>query len=246
MKNNNLIRAWSGIGPDAAADERMKRAILAYNRSGAKEKERERMKTQNRKKIWVPLAACMALLIAVGVFFGAGGLGAGRYTVTLENGDAVTYKKMDVSSSSLDFAYKFGVVTRDLTAAELKALSPLLTSGFGTFRTDTGELVRFEGKAGDTKVIMTLPGLCVTDTVVDEFPVKNEVGGTEVLSGYCRANNGGKPVALFTGQFQLGGVIVYAEHGAPFAEAKTAAETLSQTVAAFIANGAPAFSDVTL
>jgi hypothetical protein len=86
----------------------------------------------------------------------------------------------------------------------------------------------------------------VTDTVVDEFPVKNEVGGTEVLSGYCKANNGGKPVALFTGQFRLGGVIVYAEHGAPFAEAKTAAEALSQTVAAFIANGEPAFSDVTL
>ncbi len=93
---------------------------------------------------------------------------------------------------------------------------------------------------------MTLPGLCVTDTVVDEFPVKNEVGGVEVLSGYCRANNGGKPVAVFTAQFRLGGVIVYAEQAAPFAEAQRACEGLSRTVAAFIANGEPAFTAVTL
>ena len=245
MKNNKLIRAWSGIGPDAAADDRMKTAILACNRTGRVEKELQTMKKQNRKKVFIPLAACMALLIAVGVFFGAGGPGA-KYTATLENGDKITYTKMAASSQSLDFGYKFGVATRDLTGEELQALSPQLTAGFGTFRTDTGELVRLEGSAGEVKVVMTLPGLCVTDTVVDEFPVKNEVGGVEVLSGYCRANNGGKPVAVFTAQFRLDGVIVYAEQGAPFAEAKTACEGLSQTVAAFIAGSAPAFTAVTL
>ena len=73
-----------------------------------------------------------------------------------------------------------------------------------------------------------------------------EEGSFEPLFTDAEKHLSGKPVALFTGQFRLGGVIVYAEHGAPFAEAKTAAEALSQTVAAFIANGEPAFSDVTL
>ncbi len=245
MKNEKLKAAWDAAAPDAAGDDRMRSAVLAYGRALRQRKEQNEMKRKKNVKIWVPAAACLALLLAVGVFFGTHGFGAGRYTVTLEGGEKRTYTKTAQSSHSLDFRYAFGVTSRDLTQKELQAVSPLLTAAFGTFRADTGELIRLEGNAGETRVIMTLPGLPVSDTVVDESPAKNTVRGVEVLCGYCRANNGGKPVSLFSAEFELGGVTVYLEYGAPEAEAQAACEQFSQTVQAFIENGPPALNNVT-
>ena len=248
LKNEKLIKAWNAAEPDNAADARMRSAILDCSRSIRKEKEKNIMKTNTKrmKRVWIPIAACLTLLIAVTAILGAGGFGIRNYTVKLENGDTISYRKTNVSASSLNFGYDYGVTTRELTADELLKLSPLLTSGFGTFRTDTGALVRFEGSADKTKVIMAIQGVPVTDTIIDEAPGKNEVFGITVSSGYGIANNGGKPVALFSGEFQLGSTTVYTERGAAVADAKAASEELSNTILRLIENGEPLFSSVTM
>ena len=248
MKNEKMIKAWNAVGPDNAADERMRSAILDRSRSVRKEKEKNIMETNtNRmKRVWIPIAACLTLLIAVTVMLGAGGFGIRNYTVKLENGDTISYRKTNVSASSLDFGYDYGVTTRELNTDELLKISPLLTSGFGTFRTDTRELVRFEGAADQTKVIIAIQGVPVTDTIIDEDPGKNEVCGITVSTGYGIANNGGKPVALFSGEFQLGSITVYTERSAAVADAKATSEALSNTILMFIENGEPLFSSVTM
>lgn len=245
MKNEKLAAAWDTLAPDAEADARMRSAVLAYN---AKQKENEKRNitanTDVRKRVFAPLAACLTILIALGVLFGTGVFGAKTYTATLETGETLSYKKTEVSSRSLDFGFPYGVTQRDLTTEELTCLSPALTEGFAAFRADTGELVRFEGAVGQTKVILAAQGLPATDTIVDETPSKNVINGVAVNAGYCRANNGGKPVALFCGEFQLGDITVYVERAAPLADAQTACSELTQTILQFIQNGAPDLSAV--
>ena len=248
MKNEKLKKAWNTVEPDNAADARMRSTILNYNRSIRKEKEKNIMKTNTKrmKHIWIPIAACLTLLIAVTAILGTGGFGIRNYTVKLENGDTLLYKKTNISASSFVFGYNYDVMTRELSNEELQRVSPLLSSGMGTFRTDTGELVRFEGSADQTKVIMAIPGVPVTDTIIDEIPENNKVCGVTVSSGYGIANNGGKPVAVFSGEFQLGNITVYTERGAAVADAKAACDELSNTILKLIENGEPVLSSITM
>ena len=135
MKNDKLIEAWNAAEPDAAADERMKTAVLAFSRSARKGKEQPAMTTKSKtmRQIWVPVAACLALAVALAAFFGTG---FRSYRVKLDTGDTITYKRTSSAASqgSIDFGYPFAVTSRELAADELRAISPLLTDGFGDFR----------------------------------------------------------------------------------------------------------------
>lgn len=248
MKNEKLISAWNAAAPDAAAEERMRAAVMEANRAERAGTAQKPVKlfTGNAKKIWVPLAACLALAIALTAVFAAGGFGGKKYTVTLGTGETVTYKKTPAGAvSGADIMLPYDVTSRDLTAGELSAVSPLLTSGFGTFRSTDGALVRFEGYAGDTKIVMAAPGVPLNDTVTDETPTKNEIGGVPVLSGYCIANNGGKPVTIFSGEFTVGEITVYAERTAKGEQAQSACSELTDLILQFIDNGEPTFAAVT-
>ena len=94
-------------------------------------------------------------------------------------------------------------------------------------------------------MILAAPGIVVTDTIVDEYPATHEIAGVPVACGYCRANNGGKPVALFSGEFRLGEITVYTERAAPTADAEAACGALTDTILQFIQSGEPDFSAVT-
>ncbi len=249
MKNEKIISAWDAAQPDAAADARMRGAILERSRLAREAKEKKAAgPAGTTKRILLPIAACLTLLIAAAAIFGiAGGFGGKTYTVDLETGETVSFKKYPAASqSSLDFNFGFDVTSRDLTAEELQSLSPLLTSGYAAFRADTGELVRFEGEAGETKVILASPGVPVTDTVIDETPEESTVNGVPVSCGYCIANNGGKPVTVVSGEFRLGETTVYTERSAPGINGSAACEALAETILLFIETGAPDLSIVTI
>ena len=241
LKNERIIRAWNAAEPDAAADGRMRSAILGYDR------RRERGGTGSGRymRVLIPVAACLTLLIAAAAVL-TGGFGMRRYTAALENGGRLSFARAaSASSRSLDIGYDFAVTDRELDAEELKKLSPRLTSGFATFRADTGELIRFEGRAGETKVVMAARGFPTTDTVVDEYPSENEIEGVKVLCGYAVANNAGRPVALFSGEFSLGETAIYVERASSLRDAGEACEELGGTIVAFITDGEPDFSAVT-
>ena len=64
MKNNKIIDSWNLIEPSVSANERMLSAILERNRSVQKEKDKVIYMTK-AKKMLIPVAACLALLVAV-------------------------------------------------------------------------------------------------------------------------------------------------------------------------------------
>lgn len=216
------------------------------------------MKT--KKKIFIPIAACLTLLIAATAIFAAGGFGGRKYTAQLRNGETITYKKNGSSMLSASaFAYDHAVETRELTAEELQAVSPLLTSGSGTFRADTGALVRFEGAAEDTKIIMAVPGVCLTDVVIDSDPAVCEVKGVPVQTAYFKTakNSKGVTTSVFCGEFQLNEIRIYAELATrqydndtggwrEIGDEDRVCAALSQQIYRFIESGGPGFSAVTL
>ena len=93
MKNAQIIAAWDSILPDAAAETRIRSAVLAYG-------EKKRFRKWHRYLI--PIAACL-LLIAAGYRF--------RLTrplhAELDNGMRITYHATQNGISEAMYAYDF-------------------------------------------------------------------------------------------------------------------------------------------
>ena len=70
MKNDRIIASWNKIEPGDSANERMLSAILERNRSVQAGKDRGKYTAKTRKTL-IPIAACLALLIAAAGIIGA-------------------------------------------------------------------------------------------------------------------------------------------------------------------------------
>lgn len=90
MKNKRIIDSWNKIEPDSTADKRMLNTILALNhlaKTGNK-----RVYSVNRilnRKYLVPIAACLAMAIAIAMPFLNNG--SGDFNLKLSNGVKVNY-----------------------------------------------------------------------------------------------------------------------------------------------------------
>ncbi len=278
LKNRDIMAAWDRVLPNEAADARMKEAVLRQNGEFIRQKEKKEMRIEQfrSKKIVIPLAACLTVLLAVGVILTVGMGGTKTYTlpvrdgtvtwqvdrktkelkemsVPLENGETVTFSEGDASAAAIHFDYE--VVTRELTKKEAYAVSPLLTEATGTFRKDTGELVRLEGMINETVVRMAVPGVAVTDTRLTDAPSVATIGGTEVRTGFflTPSDRSEKREPIFSGEFQVGDIGVYTELGADYGEEEGVNSLTSNEIVAFclinviqylIENGEPDFSAV--
>ena len=284
LKNRKLTAAWDRVLPDEAADARMKEAVLQQNRQFLQRKEKTKMREKHfsAKKIIIPMAAVLSLAVIAGVILAVGMGDTKTYTmpvrdgtvtwqvdrktkelkemsVPLENGDTVTFSEGDASAASIHFDYE--VVTRELTKKEAYAVSPLLTEATGTFRKDTGELIRLEGRYNDTVVRMAVPGVAVTDTRLTDAPSVSSIEGTEVRTGFflTPSDRSEKREPIFSGEFQVGDIGVYAELGADYRGAfdgkkeianyltndNLVATCLSLIIQDLIENGEPDFAAVT-
>ena len=278
LKNLDIMAAWDRVLPDAASDARMKEAVLRQNGEFIRQKEKKEMRIEQfrSKKIVIPLAACLTVLLAVGVILAVGMGGTKTFTLPvrdgtvtwqvdrktkelkemslpMENGDTVTFSEGDASAASIHFDYE--VVTRELTKKEAYAVSPLLTEATGTFRKDTGELVRLEGMINETIVRMSVPGVAVTDTRITDAPSVATIGGTEVRTGFflTASDRSEKREPIFSGEFQVGDIGVYTELGADYGEEEGVNSLTSNEIVAFclinviqylIENGEPDFAAV--
>jgi hypothetical protein len=77
MKNDKIVASWSAVGPDGEAEERMLAAILERNREVAA----GRRETGAEKGFWrrmAAAAACVAVILAIGVAVGPVGKLTGR------------------------------------------------------------------------------------------------------------------------------------------------------------------------
>lgn len=218
MNSRDLFNSIGGIDED----------IIAR----AERKENKKMK--NKMKIIVPIAACMAVIIAAaGVL---GGAFAGKtYKVSLDSGEEYVFRKTSVSSPSTDI--NLPLKSRELTADEFAFVFPYAKDaeyGLCYFDDETGKPVRFEGKAGGIRIILAKEDTPLTDTVTDNNPSVTEIGGTPVSIGYfiTQPNSRGVRNAVFCGTFKCGEYGVYVEG----AGSETLADEISAAVAEFISN----------
>ena len=142
MKHEKLIAAWDSILPDAAADERMRSEIMAYQRTY---RQKDRSIFLGR---YVPAAACLVLVLAAAVWFGL--RRPQTYTVTLENGQTLVYETGSETARSQADADYGNTKSRPLTGAELYTLFPAVSGSAGDaadaiFRAETGALIHAEG-----------------------------------------------------------------------------------------------------
>ena len=80
-----------------------------------------------------------------------------------------------------------------------------LSAVYGTFREDSGALIRVEGELAGTKIAAAAPGIAVTDTVVGEGGAVCSIDGRDVtLSSFTTApNSRGERTAVFSASFSM-------------------------------------------
>ena len=197
----------------------------------------------------IPVVACLAVLIAAAGIAGGrfGWFGAKDYTVKLSNGDTIVYHSGSTGDTS--FVAEYPVASRELTNAELDALFPTIAeskSAVGTFRDETGELLRIEGTIGNASVIFAQDGFPVNDVVIAGEEIASSVAGIPVTTGYCitNPNSRGDQLAIFFGSFKIGNTNAYVECSGEKKEANEISKMTADLILQMIENGEPDFSSV--
>ncbi len=253
MKNDKIIASWSKIEPGDSANDRMLSAILERNRSVRSKKDKvnsmPQKGTKRRLVIAAIGAACLLVLITAGAIYGvnAGWFGSKDYTVRLANGDLIVYHTGSTSEAS--FHADFPVSFRELTDEETDVLFPTTSKprrATGTFRDETGELLRLEGEIGGAKVIYASEGFPVSDVVIFGNESSSSVNKIPVTTGYfiTKADSKGNKTAIFFGTFTLGGTNIYVECSGDKNDADDVSRVTSDLILNIIENGEPDFGAI--
>ena len=112
---------------------------------------------------------------------------------------------------------------------------------YGTFRQDTGELIRTEGKVGEIKIVCAAPGIALTDVVVSADGAAAEIAGRDVTLGSftTRPNSRGARTAILCAAFEIDaedGAVwrAYAEAAGDVSEAEKTAAKLLEAVGSMV------------
>ncbi len=236
MKHEKLIAAWDSILPDAAADERMRSEIMAYQRTY---RQKDRSIFLGR---YVPAAACLVLVLAAAVWFGL--RRPQTYTVTLENGQTLVYETGSETARSQADADYGNTKSRPLTGAELYTLFPAVSGSAGDaadaiFRAETGALIHAEGTVGGVRFSLSDAGLPATDTVVTGREHTAVIKGVPVRTGcfVTKPNSQGVRTAIFYAAFRQNQTTVYAELAGAKQDSKALSQKLSDTVYGMVTGG---------
>ncbi len=202
-------------------------------------KEAEPMEKANkitRWKKWVSVAACFALvaLIGVGVFQGRL-LGAKTDIATLDSGETITFVKGEARSSSLSF----DGTTRPLNDDEIEMLFADLPVTANAYFDSDNNMLGFEGKIGDTKLVVSKQGVNLSDTIVEGDELISSVGDIDISAGYflTQANSQGIKTAIYYATFNIGENCVYVEYSGTESERETVKDDLVETILVLIENG---------
>ena len=240
MKNEKIAAAWDSVLPDRAADDKMRRNILAYA-------QKERRIPMKHAKKYLALAACMVCVIAAAVFGVRSGWFDRRYTVTLESGEAIVYQSVRKPDRADSMVYDGELNHRALTAEELKTLFPALAdaaasgSVYADFDAKTGALVYAEGRLGDVHIHLAAAGVPLTDTVIPGTESTAKIGGTDVKTGYTvtKRNSKGNRTAIFYAEYALNGTAVDLELAGDSSEGVQLSERLTGILCGMIGQNAP-------
>lgn len=198
------------------------------------------LKAVHRKgwKKFVSMAACFALIFAIGIgVLQSGILGNKDEFVKLNTGETMIFVKTNADFGSHNLIFTPIPYTKD----ELLSLfGDLPVTACAYYDAKTDSVVGLEGELGNVKMIISKAGMDLNDTPIGKGREKiSKIQGVDVTAGYCIANNGGRKVSMYYAEFELGGNTVYLESGGLKGtdEAVNARNELASATQSLIENG---------
>ena len=157
---------------------------------------------------WGTIAACFALVAVIGFgVFQSGLFGSNEQIAILDNGSKINFVKSDGGVAQFDIAFE--ISTRDLTEDEIANLfGDLPVTGYALFNNEYDSILGIEGKYDDMKLLVSAPGVSISDLVIEGEETASDVGGVSVNAGYF---TNGKTV-IYYATFELGESTVYIEN----------------------------------
>ena len=100
-------------------------------------------------------------------------------------------------------------------------------------------LIGFEGRIGNTKMVISTADISLLDTVIDGAEKISTVNGISVIAGYfvTDRNSVGKQNAIYYATFKLGDSTVYVENAGDKSESENVKNDLSHIIQELINNG---------
>jgi hypothetical protein len=209
MKSDLIINSWGRVCLDKAADERIRDKILAYNHSKSNERK-PFLSVNNLVKV---LAACFIICIGFVYFLSE------KPIVSEIGGDTLTFYSGGKTSESV-FAWDSDwdvIINRDLTDNEKRLifgnLAIMSNTGNATFRSSDNAFMHFEGKSGNTRIIVSANGHGLTDTIIEGNEHRSTVNGVSVNAGYliAKPNSRGEKRIIYYAFFENNNMQYYAE-----------------------------------
>lgn len=220
-------------------EKKLLRALGNVDNQYIKEAEpmKKTSKITNRQK-WVSVAACFVLVVVIGVgVFQSNLFGTKNDIATLDGGETITFVKNDLSQSSINL----NVTTRPLSNAEIEMLfADLPVTADAYFDADNHNILGFEGKISDTRMVVSKQGVNLLDTIIDGNTITSSVDGVDIDAGYfvTKSNSQGIKTVIYYATFDMGENTIYVEYSGVENESETVKNNLVDTILKLIENGA--------
>lgn len=220
-------------------EKKLLRALGNVDNQYIKEAEpmKKTSKITNRQK-WVSVVACFVLVAVIGVgVFQSNLFGTKNDIATLDGGETITFVKNDLSQSSINL----NVTTRPLSDAEIEMLfADLPVTADAYFDADNHNILGFEGKIDDTRMVVSKQGVNLLDTIIDGNTITSSVDGVDINAGYfvTKSNSQGIKTVIYYATFDMGENTIYVEYSGVENESETVKNNLADTILKLIENGA--------
>ena len=179
---------------------------------------------------WGSLAACFALVVALGIGIMPKQFGNQSYVVSLSNGKEMTFAhSSENGTSSLDIAI---VGMRALTEEEASALfGDCNVNASVGFEENTNEFIYLEGTLDEYKIVVTRSDVS-PDIIVDGKETASDIDGVNVSAGYfiTKANSQGNKNAIVYASFDTNNYTVYLETSGTEDDKETLCNTLAEEI----------------
>ena len=203
-----------------------------------------RCEYKHEKPVWLKWGAIAVCFIPVvmAVVFGVGisQPHGSDDTAILGNGETITFVRSDTCSYSIMF--DFDIMARDLTSEELDRILPNLpVTAYAHFNASNNQMVGFEGKIGDIKLVVSRSDVNLLDTSIagEGSEGTGEISGVPVTAGYfvTRPNSLGRKTAIYFAAFTMGGTRIYVENAGPEDERERIKNELVEVIEKLINDG---------
>lgn len=141
----------------------------------------------------------------------------------------------------IDHVHSNSTETRPLSNAEIEMLFadlPVIADAY--FDADNHNILGFEGKISDTRMVVSKQGVNLLDTIIDGNTITSSVDGVDIDAGYfvTKSNSQGIKTVIYYATFDMGENTIYVEYSGVENESETVKNNLVDTILKLIENGA--------